>query len=99
MIDEMLKTQPNDTFLRYAKALECIKADRKDEAVALLETLVSQQPEYLPSYYQLGQLYEALNRFSQAIKMHRTGKALAQKQTDPKTAGEHAEALFMLEGT
>src|SRR5207247_10884395 len=55
-----LKDNPNDSFLRYALALEYIKLEQNDEAVRAFEAIRNTDPEYLATYSQLGQLYQQL---------------------------------------
>jgi hypothetical protein len=55
------------------------------------------KPEYLPCYYQIGQLKEKLNDTNSAIEFYKKGIALAKLQNNTKAMGELNEALWMLD--
>jgi tetratricopeptide (TPR) repeat protein len=97
MILEMLDSNPEDPFLRYAAALEYIKLEDKETAIGHLKYLYKEDPEYLATYYQLGKLLEEKGKPSQAIRVYKKGKTIAQKQQDSKTLGELEEALMILD--
>lgn len=94
---KMLETHPNDPFLRYASALEYEKLEQYQEAVALLEQLVVDQPDYLPTYFKTGQIHEILGNTERSIELYLDGKRLARIQNDFKTEGELTEALMLLD--
>lgn len=96
-IKKMLKTDPNDSFLTYALALEHEKAGDVKAAIKILEELNRQDPEYLGSYYKLGQLYENNNKANKAISIYRAGIKLADEKSDYKAKGELEEALWLIE--
>lgn len=97
MIENMLKKNPNDSFLNYAAALEHQKNGNLQQASEIIERLLAHDPDYLGAYYQLGKIYEELNQTEQAISTYRKGKAIARKQNDQKTIGELSEALMFLD--
>lgn len=97
MISEMLKKNPDDSFLRYAAALENKKAGEEEIAIELLEELIRKNPDYLAAYYQLGKLFENKGQAHIAIKHYKAGKELAAKANDKKTMGELGEALLILD--
>jgi tetratricopeptide (TPR) repeat protein len=96
-IEEMLKTEPNDSFLNYALALEFAKANDVKKAIELIENLLLRDENYLGAYYQLGKYYEQTENFSKAISTYNTGITLAKKVKNNKALGELNEALWMLE--
>lgn len=97
LINEMLTKNPDDAFLKYAAALEHKKYNMPDKAIALLEELIRSHPDYLPTYYQIGKLYEELGQTHIAIKHYKNGKLLAAKVNDKKALGELSEALMILD--
>lgn len=97
MLLDMLKEDPNDPFLKYALGLEYIQKDLLDDAEKVFVELRSKHPEYLPLYYQFGQLLEKRERFDEAIAVYKAGEALASEQRDLKTRSELQEALWELE--
>jgi tetratricopeptide (TPR) repeat protein len=94
---EMLREEPNDSFLNYALALEHGKAGDLNKAIELIETLLKRDANYLGAYYQLGKYYEALQQNERAIAAYRKGLAVAEQQKNKKAMGELNEALWMLE--
>ena len=88
-----LKDNPNDSFLRYALALEYIKLGQNDEAVREFEAVRNTDPEYVATYYQLGQLYQKLGQKHDAEKTFRTGITVATKAGDEHTRSELEAAL------
>ena len=89
----LLKDNPNDVFLQYALAMEFMSADEPDSAIEILASLKSQEPDYLPTYYQLAKLYEATGANNRAIETYEAGMLVAQKTNDRKTLGELRSAL------
>jgi tetratricopeptide (TPR) repeat protein len=97
LIQEMLKTQPNDPFLIYAAALEYKKSGDIEKSIDLMRKLYIEQPEYLATYYQLGKLLEDTNELEEAIKIYKAGREVAKAQKDLKTLSELSEALMILD--
>ena len=96
-LEELLKEDPNDSFLQYGIALEYAKKGELPEAISRIEKLLSQNPDYLGAYYQLGQYYEAEENNEEAIDTYKRGIILAQKLKNNKTLNELREALQQLE--
>lgn len=96
-IKKMLKTDPKDSFLTYALALEYEKAEKPKEAIKIIEGLIQHDPNYLGAYYKLGQLYEAQDKLAKAQKIYSTGIKLATEKQDNKAKGELEEALWLIE--
>jgi tetratricopeptide (TPR) repeat protein len=93
MLKDFLKENPNDSFSRYALALELMKLDQLDDAQREFETVRESDPDYLATYYQLGQLYTRLGLRHEAEKTFRTGITVAVKQRDAHTQSELEAAL------
>jgi predicted Zn-dependent protease len=96
-IKEMLEAEPNDAFLIYALALEYEKSNYIHQAVDALENLKTNQPEYLPTFYKLGKLYELLLNNIAALAVYKQGVLLARKTNEVKTLAELNEAIQNLE--
>jgi len=88
-----LESDPNDSFSRYALALEYIKANEHDEAVHQFETVKTNDADYVATYYQLGKLYQQLGKLHEAEKTFRTGITVATKVKDEHTRSELEAAL------
>ena len=97
MIQEMLKQNPEDSFLHYAVALEFKKHGDLKKAIEMLEELSEKQPDYLATYYQLGKMQEENAQPEKAINTYKKGIDLAKTQNDRKALGELNEALMLLE--
>ena len=94
-----LKDTPDDSFSRYALALEYVKLGQNDDALREFETVKTGDPEYVATYFQLGQLYQKLGQRHEAEKTFRTGITVAAKAGDEHTKGELEGALEALLGT
>lgn len=97
LIFDMLVKEPNDVFLNYALAMEHLATDEFKEAELQFKKVLSINPDYLPCYYQLGQVNEKLGDTESAMSFYKQGVELAQKQDNKKALGELNEALWMLE--
>ena len=93
LLKEFLRENPNDSFSRYALALEYVKLNQLDDARREFETVRDNDPDYLATYYQLGQLYSRLSLRHEAEKTFRTGITVAAKQRDAHTQSELESAL------
>lgn len=96
LIKEMLETNPDDSFLKYAAALEYERDEDFKSAIRTIEDLLSKDADYLGAYYKLGKLYERLGKEKEAIKIYRQGLEVSKKTSDLKTEGELSEALLLL---
>ena len=93
-----LDDNPNDSFSRYALALEYVKLGQHDDAVREFETVKKKDPDYLATYFQLGQLYLKMGQAHEAEKTFRTGISVASKAGDDHTRSELEGALDGLVG-
>jgi Tfp pilus assembly protein PilF len=91
-----LVENPSDSFSRYALALEYVKLGQHDDALREFETVKSNDPAYVATYFQLGQLYQKLGRAHEAEKTFRTGITVAAKAGDEHTRSELEGALEAL---
>lgn len=96
-LEELLKEDPNDAFLQYGIALEYAKKGNVAEAILRIEQLLSEKPDYLGAYYQLGQYYEVVEKNNEAMAIYEKGMELAKKVGNTKTMNELREALQQLE--
>jgi Tfp pilus assembly protein PilF len=91
-----LEQDPNDSFSRYALALEYVKSGRQEDARRELETVQRNDPAYVATYFQLGQLYRTMGLKHDAEKTLRTGITVAAKAGDAHTRDELSGALESL---
>lgn len=96
-IQKMLEEQPEDNFLHYALALECINANQIPEGIKILENLREKSPDYLGLYYKLANTYSLTGEHEKAVETFKAGIRLADDMQEFKTRNELKAALSMLE--
>ena len=84
-LNEFLQSNPADSFVRHALALEYVKLGDDLAARKLFEELLEQDPAYVGSYYHLAKLLERNNAIEEAIRWYEKGMEQAKKMKD-----EHA---------
>ncbi len=92
-----LDTDPDDSFSRFALALEYIKAGDNHTALQYFEYIRDHDPEYVGVYYHLGKLYQSIGNPEKALKTFTTGITAAQKVHDLHAASELEQAIDELE--
>jgi tetratricopeptide (TPR) repeat protein len=90
---EFLKSKPGDGFLTHALALEYIKLGEKQKARNTFETLLSQKPDYVGSYYHLAGLIAEEGDVETALSWYEKGIEAARKSGDMHTLRELQNAL------
>lgn len=93
----MLKEEPEDVFLNYALAVEFVGEGKYEEAEKQFLKTAKLNEDYLPCYYQLGQVAEKLNKEKEALEYYYKGVDIAKKQGNNKAINELNEAIWMLE--
>ena len=91
-----LQENSRDSFSRYALALEYVKLEQTENAIREFETVKKNDPDYLATYFQLGQLYQKLGQIHEAEKTFRTGITVAAKAGEEHTRSELEAALEAL---
>lgn len=86
LLEGFLKEDPHDPFNSYALALEYIKIDSQ-KAKEIFESLLSSNPDYLPTYYSFAQLLIDLND-PHAQTVFKQGIEIARQQNNLKTLNE-----------
>lgn len=92
-LKEMLATDPEDSFARYALGLEYVSLNDPESALNIFEELRTLDPNYLAVYYQLGKVYEVLGKQTEAGKIYEKGIYIAASQSDLHTKSELEQAL------
>jgi predicted Zn-dependent protease len=87
-LEELLKQEPNDSFLQHALALEHIKIGNDAEAEELFTTLLKRNPGYVGSYYHLAKLLTRANKTQEAIKIYEAGMMQAKLAGDMHSHNE-----------
>jgi tetratricopeptide (TPR) repeat protein len=96
LLQEFLSQDPNDSFSRYALALELEKEGRIAEALSQLEEVISREPGYVAAYYHLGRLLAAAGRTDEARDTYQRGVTAATAANDQRTRSELLQALELL---
>lgn len=92
-----IKKNPDDSFSKFALALEFQKQGMYKKTRILFENILQNDPEYVGVYYHLGKLYETMDRLEEARQMYRQGMRIAGNQQKERTKSELEEALAQLE--
>lgn len=94
---EFLARDPNDSFTRYALALELANEGNTEEAILTFQLLLEMNPEYVGTYYQLAKLLEQKGENEKAIGIYKAGIAVAGKAGNQHAKSEMQSALMNLE--
>jgi Tfp pilus assembly protein PilF len=87
-IEQFLQSQPNDSFLQHALALEYSKVGNDEKAKALFVNILNHNENYVGSYYHLAKLYERIHDEASAIATYEKGMEVAKKLQDNHSLGE-----------
>jgi len=82
MLEEFVAQDPNDSFSRYALALELEKENAAEQAVAQLREVISRDPSYVAAYHHLGRLLAQSGFVENARDIYRRGIELASASGD-----------------
>lgn len=97
MLEEFVALDPNDSFSRYALALELEKDNRAPEAVPQLREVIARDPSYVAAYHQLGRILARSGLIEEARDTYNRGIEIATAAGDQRAHSEMQEALEMLE--
>lgn len=86
-LEQFAKEDPHDPFNLYALALEYLKVDAV-RAEQLFAQLIAQHASYVPTYYQLGQLYAEQGKIEESLSTFEQGIAAARAAGDQKAVRE-----------
>jgi predicted Zn-dependent protease len=94
---ELLKADPNDSFVRYGVAMELAKGGRLEESLTEFRELLKRDPDYVAGYFMAGRTCEQDGDVEGAKKFYRDGIATANRVGDSHASGEISQALFAIE--
>lgn len=97
LLQRMMASDPDDPFLPYALGLEHIRLEAWETAARQLALTADRFPDYIPTYYQWGQVLEQLLRLEEARTIYSRGLEKAKAANEKKTAAELQEALWSVE--
>ena len=95
-LEQLLAADPTDVFLIYAVAMACASEGNAGEAIEKLAELVGEQPDYVPAWFQRGQLLAGANRVEEAREVLGEGIGVARRVGDSHAEGEMTEFLESL---
>jgi predicted Zn-dependent protease len=93
----LLETQPGDSFLQHALALEYIKLGDDKSAREFFTQLLLVNPDYIGSYYHLGKLLIRQGETAEAILIIEMGMQKAKAAGDNHAYSELRAVLEDLE--
>lgn len=95
-IETMLQDAPDDAFLRFALAKEYEKEGADAGAREVYERLLTDQPEYIGTYYHLGKTLERLEEAGEAWRIYSEGIRITKKLGENHAMRELAGARMEL---
>ena len=95
-IEERLRSDPDDVFLNYSYAMELSRED-VPAAQAVFEKVRTLDPNYVPAYFQEGQMLAQAGQTDAARDVIRSGIGIARATGDSHALGEMTEFLDSLE--
>lgn len=87
-LEAMLADSPDDSFLRYALAMQCATDGDDAAAVAGMNVLIESDPHYVPAYFQLAQILVRLGENDHARQTLARGIEMARRAGDDHAEGE-----------
>jgi tetratricopeptide (TPR) repeat protein len=97
MLEEFVAQDPDDSFSRYALALELEKVGQESEAVAHLREVAVRDPNYVAAFYHLGRLLARQGNIEDARAVYQLGLRAGESAGDQRTRSEIQQALEMLD--
>lgn len=91
-----VQEEPGEPFNVYALAMEYING-QPAQARVYLDQLLTEHPDYLPTYYHAAALYADMDERERATELYNKGIALARAQHKQKTLQELQRALQAFE--
>ena len=95
-LKEFIAADPSDFFSRHALAMEYIKEGKEEDARILLESIITENPSYVGSYYHLGKLYERTGKTALAETIYQKGIEECKRVNDRHAMSELNSALDLL---
>jgi tetratricopeptide (TPR) repeat protein len=93
ILQQMLDADPRNSFARYGLAMEYVKSNAFDKAMAEFNTLLQNDPNYSAAYFHGGQTFEKMGDLDGARDFYRRGLAVTK---DPHARGELQASLDIL---
>lgn len=97
-LEVLLQDDPDDSFLRYAVAMEHKSEGDPTQALVLLQDVLERDPKYVAAYFQAAQLMADGNQVDPARDLLQRGIGVAERAGDSHAAGEMQGLLMQLGG-
>jgi predicted Zn-dependent protease len=96
LLEEFVAQKPDDSFSRYALALECMNTGDAAAADEHFRALVERNPDYIPGFQMYGQFLAREERIEEARKIFTAGIAAATKAGNQHARSEMEASLEAL---
>ncbi|HEV3412928.1 MAG TPA: hypothetical protein VG101_10630 [Puia sp.] len=87
-LKEFLASDPNDSFIRHALAMEYLALGEEGTARTLLEEVLERDAGAVGSYYQLGKLLERAGETALALQWYEKGMVAARAAGERRAYNE-----------
>ena len=94
---DSINVNPDDTFARYALAVEFARDGQSEAAWEHFRHLLEHHPDYAPTYYQAGNLLTSQGRTEEARKVLTQGVEVTRRLGQKHAEGELLAALEALD--
>ncbi len=96
-LERSLAEDPDDAFLRYGLAMQCLREGDIEEGRGRLRSLIDDDPDrQIAAYQQLGQSYAETGELEAAAGILRLGAAKARAVGDGHAAAEMEQLIDSL---
>jgi len=92
-IEAMLQNSPEDVFLNYTLAMQLSQDNETEAARSAFEKVRKLDPDYVPAYFQEGQLLARMEQPAAAREILNFGIDVAKRVNDQHALGEMTEFL------
>lgn len=94
---EIAAKDPKSAFPRYGMAMELTQLERLAEAADAFRSLAGDLPDYVPTYFQAGKVFEKIGDLEAAKDFYRRGIDAATRAGNGHARDEISAALSLLE--
>lgn len=95
-LEQMLQSDPDDLFLKYALGMACFSEGDQAAGLQILQEVIQQDPNYVAAYFQSGQVLARQGETAKATERLADGIAVAQRIGDAHAAAEMTDFLDSL---
>lgn len=95
-IQQMLVSDPEDVFLNFSLAMEYVKLERYDDALAQFVRVNGMDADYVPAYFQQAHILVTLQRNDEARQVLQQGIAAAKRVGDTHAASQMNQMLNLM---